>query len=294
MKRNLFYFVCISLILMACNPRVLVKNAQTLSPRQEYEGFIIFEENDDFQIGNEKVIADISVGDAGFTMNCEYESVLELAKKQALALGANALKIEKHIQPGLTTCHQIKVKALILADIMPYEKQIIWHKNRKLRICDFKGSIENRPFEAATMSYFECLMKPNPVNGAITISLNTYFKCFESYFKVGEDSLFVLNHEQLHFDIAELYARKATKKIKEEITSIRELESKKPRITQIVEELWHEENLLNDLYDSEIYPDRSKQAAWTAKIQAELKELEAYQDKSILYETKISVLKKKK
>lgn len=280
---------------MACSPRIQVKNPQKLSPRQEYEGFIVFEEEDNSPIENAKVVAEIKIGDSGLTLDCEYETILALAKQKALDLGANALKIEKHIlpKPGLTTCHKIKAKALYLADISPYEKRVVWHKNRKLSILDFKGSVENRPFEAATASYFECETKYNRWNGSLTLSIITYFKGFESYFKVGKDSLFVLEHEQLHFDISELYARKVVKKIKEEITSLREMEQKKAQIPKIMEDLWHEQQLLNDLYDSEVYPDRSKQAAWTARIQAELKELEAYQDKTIKYENKIFGLKKK-
>ena len=65
-----------------------------------------------------ELIGSIKVGDNGFSTNCSYEQVLELAKMEARKAGGNLLKITEHQLPTLmgSSCHQIKADILRVAD----------------------------------------------------------------------------------------------------------------------------------------------------------------------------------
>jgi len=62
-----------------------------------------------------EVLGTVKVGDTGFTMKCDYNTVLEAAKIETQKAGGNALKIEKHDLPGfVSSCHQVSATILRL------------------------------------------------------------------------------------------------------------------------------------------------------------------------------------
>src|SRR5690606_36236150 len=113
------------------------------------------------------------------------------------------------------TCHRIEAEVLKIRNPEKFEDQIVWHPLRKLTISNFRGPIDKRPFLAATSSTFRYAMKMNNFTGRALISVESYFDCKLSYFKPSTQDSAVLAHEQLHFDITEIYARKFRKKVKE-------------------------------------------------------------------------------
>jgi ribosomal protein L19E len=284
MKLKISYFIILFLF-SSCSPKVVVKNPNQYPKREAYQGFIFFTETDTVDLSKEEVLGDIQIKDGGLTINCDFEIVLNLAKAKALDLGANALQIYEHRTPDVwSSCHRIKAKALRLKDIKPYENEVIWDKRRPLTLIDFKGTTVDRPFQAATLSIFRYKTWGRPIDGYATLTVETYFDCGRSYFKIDDDSIEILKHEQLHFDISELYARKFVKRIKEEIKSTKEL----PTIGEkIVKEIVDQLQLRQDKYDSEVYADRKKQTLWVEKIRAELKELEAFEDKKLTIKYKL-------
>lgn len=86
---------------------------------------------------------------------------------------------------------------------------IRWNKDRKLSWEDFKGTTKN--WSAAAVTYCGIDIKPIKTSiwtGKMTVKVIAYFNTDSSlYFKERVDSN-VLRHEQFHFNIAELYARK--------------------------------------------------------------------------------------
>jgi len=57
-------------------------------------------------------IGEIKIGDSGFTINCDYKTVVEHAKTAARNAGANIIKITEIIKPNFleSTCYQLKAK----------------------------------------------------------------------------------------------------------------------------------------------------------------------------------------
>ncbi len=267
------------LIMFGCSPKVVQKVIDKHEPLQENDSFIVFNQDEKIDLSEEKIIGDIQIKDAGLTIDCDLETVLNLAKSRAKTIGGNAMQIyEFHPPDRKSTCYRIKAKVMWLKNISLYEREIIWSTDRKLKISDFKGSILNRPFLASTSSEIKYKFSSKPFSKIALFKVETSFNCVVSYFKLDNDSLNTLEHEQLHFNITELYARKLTKRIKEEVLTAKELPIK---CEKIFREITQETYVEQDKYDSETYSDRTKQGVWNAKIAKELEKYSAFEKKEI-------------
>jgi hypothetical protein len=57
---------------------------------------------------NAEKLGTIKVGDSGFSVDCNYATVLDKAKTESRKVGGNVLKITKHKGPDLwSSCHRI-------------------------------------------------------------------------------------------------------------------------------------------------------------------------------------------
>lgn len=153
------------------------------------------------------------------------------------------------------------------------EEVIPWSADRKLKWSDFKGEYLKTEWAAATTA------------SSISYSFSTYEKNGGWYvdFKVGcefypnkswyrpemVDSV-ILSHEQLHFDIAELYARKFKKQLSETQFSTDIKNEVKELYQKVLKELY----IYQNKYDREtnFSRDRKQQQYWNAMIADALKE----------------------
>ena len=265
--------------IISCSPRVVVSPIKTEEAVKDYEGFIVFKEDEIFNINGDE-IGNIEIKDGGLTLDCDYETVISIAKIEAQKLGANCLRIYEHRLPSTfgSKCHRIKAKAYRVMDISPFEKEIIWNSHRRLNRNDFKGSIENRPFEAATNSSIRVRLHNKTLNGKSIISVEAFFNCQNSYFKGTTNAIETMEHEQGHFDITEIYARKLRKEMIEQIHSQSDLEQK---YENIYRQITNENYINQDKYDTEIYKDSSLQKQWLLKIQQDLDSLKEFEETNI-------------
>jgi hypothetical protein len=85
-------------------------------------------------------------------------------------------------------------------------EEIKWTERRQLAFSDFNGQMPaSTPWAALTSSYVYFTYAPRMVNYQ-RFSVYASFRKKESWMKVKNEE--VLNHEQLHFDITEVFARK--------------------------------------------------------------------------------------
>jgi hypothetical protein len=158
---------------------------------------------------------------------------------------------------------------------LPDGPTIDWHPERLLRWSDFK-SPKNKSggFAVATTT---CGFGYDGIISGDIIQVNVYvrFYCNESWydkdFKIGE----VLKHEQLHFDICELYGRIFYK----QILSLRKRGNlTENTLTKTLNKLRKEYDAMQDRYDGETNnsTNRSKQHEWERNIHKALQEYAAY------------------
>ncbi len=283
---RLFCFCGLILSLVSCSPRMIVSTSPLAGSIQSpatvapATGFLVIAEDEPFS-GPAEELGDIIIRDSGLTLVCDYETVVGLASDKARALGANALRIYEHRQPSmwLSSCHQIRAKALRLPDLTPYEREVVWLPGRPLKLADFKGSLENRPFQAATSSSIRYRYTGLGL-GKIRFIAETYFSCPDSYFKPSKADSAVLAHEQVHFDITELHARRFVQQLQKQVANSRELEQKH---AALFKQLLSDCQIMQDAYDTEAYADYNRVTAWQQRLAHELAALQPYADKTLTF-----------
>lgn len=277
---NRIILIVIAVIIQSCSPKVISNSLDVNSTNRidlEYEPFAIFEA-DTIDRSNVKLLGQIEIKDSGLSLNCDYETIKRIAKTESLKLGGNSFVITEHKEPNTwSTCHRIKADVLHIENPRDYETEVIWNKNRKLEIEDFKGPIKKRPFTAGTSSSFRYRIEGRPAfSKKYKLFVETYFDCYLSYFKNTDFDSHVLDHEQIHFDISELYARIFLERVKNEAKDLNEFLAKQE---SILKEIGREMQLKQEEYDSEVYSDRSLQAKWTDWISEELRKYDLYSSK---------------
>lgn len=149
---------------------------------------------------------------------------------------------------------------------------ISWNEFYKLQWHDFQGlPDEDRMGDAGAVVQIKA--KPFLVKKEIKYDVVALFNRSKSWARDQSPSL--LAHEQLHFDIAELYARKVRKKIKAlNRSGVNDIKI----YNAAIHELLQESNEVDERYDLETLHGAmsGKQAAWSDKVKQELAALQAY------------------
>lgn len=89
-------------------------------------------------------------------------------------------------------------------------QKIVWTENRKLTWSDFKSSISNQK-DKDIVAYTNCGIKYTVLKtktGNLKIIVQAIFDSDKSWKNSELINMKILNHEQRHFDIAEIFARK--------------------------------------------------------------------------------------
>ncbi|HAD11587.1 MAG TPA: hypothetical protein DCF33_04020 [Saprospirales bacterium] len=249
---------------------------------EPYEAFALLPDSNLLQ--NKVFLGDIIIRDAGFTVDCDFETVVQLAAEKSRKLGGNCFVLTRHKKPGLSSsCHQIRGKVYHIDNAAQFEKTILWHPNRPLKIENFRGNTENRPFQAVTFYKIHSDIKSYTLAGKTTLSIEARFVCDDSYFKKSQNDTQVLQHEQLHFDIAEIYARKFRKAISEQAINYNQYRAK---YEILMAEIRKELLLKQDEYDAEVYKDPSQQTKWNSWVKTELAQMEAFASTDVVLGTK--------
>ena len=154
------------------------------------------------------------------------------------------------------------------------EELITWNEGQKLTWADYKGKPkENSDAAASTATYlgFEFNVGKNGFDYKITCT----FSKTKSWGLHKTD--YILTHEQGHFDIAEIFARKLNKLMQEYKFN---KDSFKEDLKEIYQSIAFEKDAFQNQYDEETNHSikREKQAEWLKKISDLLQELAEFSD----------------
>lgn len=150
---------------------------------------------------------------------------------------------------------------------------IPWSTSRKLTWPDFKSRPDNNSVNAALTSSKIIFNYGYGSEKGFTYTIACVFDKNSSWGKIKTD--YILSHEQGHFDIAEIYARKLNKALKAYTFNASTVTREVPAIYQ---QLMKEESAYQNQYDDETNFSRNKeqQAVWLEKIQHQLDGLKEY------------------
>lgn len=161
---------------------------------------------------------------------------------------------------------------------------ILWQENKKLKIQDFKADnkdtikVNRQQFLGAISAIrIEYSSFQRNKNSVPDFSIKTYFDPNESWMLLKND--YVLQHEQIHFDLTELYARKMRKSIEslrqKNVTNISIYRKKIQRWNAMKEKASNQFDADNQDYDIKIvqkilFQKNPKQEVWKKKVDREL------------------------
>lgn len=274
-KSSHLVFSILMLSLLACSPRRIVyKVNDQYHPQESYHPFALIEIGQDFDDSDAIRLGEVQIKDNVLAFRCDYETIRNMAIDEAKFMGGNCIRVIDHKPPShWGSCHKITAEVFYLSNPEEYEAEIFWHKNRKLAISDFKGSAKNKPYVAMTsgMIRYYIMGRSN-----VHVNIETVFDCNTSYFKQTEDNENTLTHEQIHFDIAELYARKFAQRLQHQINSYQTLLAKHESIYM---EVFKELQKKQGEFDSEVYDNPDLQVKWEIWIEKELERFQDYERK---------------
>lgn len=157
---------------------------------------------------------------------------------------------------------------------------LLWNELRPLTWDDFNGKPEKR-FAAASTHYdiLKSIKKENKLLAFVKIEA-VFFRN-TSWKKKSWINDEVLAHEQKHFDIVELFARKMRKVIKE--SKFKNYEELEEKVESVYKQYDDDMDAYQDKYDDETdgSMNGNQQRAWQKKILKEIEELNSYKETTI-------------
>ncbi|MCF7560231.1 DUF922 domain-containing protein [Sabulilitoribacter multivorans] len=157
-----------------------------------------------------------------------------------------------------------------------------WNESYRLSWADFKGKPNNNVSAVAITASgitfgFSITQTDSGKVVKFSTEVNAHFYPDQSWYKKELADNHVLGHEQLHFDITELYTRKFRQRISQLRTSNSIRQELKTLHNNIIKELETAQNT----YDNETDYSRNyeAQAIWKSYIEAELKKVSRFKSR---------------
>jgi hypothetical protein len=157
----------------------------------------------------------------------------------------------------------------LLAMAQPYPSDYIsWNAKQPLTWNDYLGSPDPTS-DAAASTNTKISIDFNMSSTGFTYKVKSFFSKQKSW--AIHKSAYILSHEQGHFDIAEIFARKLHKEMSEYRFNTKTYQKD---LQKIYQKLTNEMFEMQSLYDAQTNHsiDKEKQGEWIIKIAALLKE----------------------
>jgi hypothetical protein len=273
-------FLFLTVIIYACSPKISSRISVVQPSLSPTDYVLVLQKEDAFEC-NGIEIGTIKSGDNGFSSNCSYEASILLLKALARQKGANVIKITDRKGPDVwSTCERIKAKIYRVNDISQFQNEVEWHRNAILKWENFKAklSLQDSLSSVAAKTYcgFQYTIGKAPLTKRTEVSVKTIFDCKLSWVKPEErNRKELLEHEQIHFNICELYARQLKKKLTEAQFTSYNISGYSYRLFMETSDDYKKRQ---DLYDAETNHglDVAKQIIWKFTIDNELLNFEQW------------------
>lgn len=169
---------------------------------------------------------------------------------------------------------------LLLFLVKAQHDNIIWNENKRLTYDDFKGPVPADKLDHKAITFSMIEIKFDQTAESVKANVFSYFQRDLSWMRNDWKNDYTLRHEQGHFDITEIHARKVRKKLSGMKISRK---NGKEKINKACKKLVKQHHKAQEKYDNATsYSIREKnQKEWSAKIAKELKKLDAYKNSTV-------------
>ncbi len=153
-----------------------------------------------------------------------------------------------------------------------------WEDQRNIQWSDFKAKPNvNSPYDAQVYSgmQYSLSYRFEGPKSELSFDVYSFFNPEMSWSKVEKRSDYLLKHEQLHFDISELYARK----LRQALTEYKPSKDPRKDVEKMFDKFNNERKQLQSKYDRETDHSKNKaeQEKWDTFIISELNNYKAFQ-----------------
>ena len=151
------------------------------------------------------------------------------------------------------------------------DEVVLWTPTKKLAWSDFKGKPSNISSAAAITASgitYSFSAQGTKDRMELDFKVDTHFYPEKSWYKPKLANTIILSHEQLHFDISEVYARK----LRQILAKTKFTSNAKSEVKEIYRNILRELNDYQNQYDSEtnFSRDTVQQLIWNKKIKKAL------------------------
>lgn len=159
------------------------------------------------------------------------------------------------------------------------KEKLQWKENRPLTWKNFKARPKKTvPYEANTNTGISFSWKYSTESGfpVLEYEIVSNFYPESSWVKNVEESEYLLGHEQVHFDITELHARK----LRQAIDNYKMGKNIKQELNRLYENIERERVIMQNSFDLETNHSRNKdaEAKWRKFVSEELRRWKKYKD----------------
>jgi hypothetical protein len=247
--------------------------------RAAMDNVVILQPEDPYPARAAKITT-IEIGDAK-AGECSYNELLSKAQSAALQSNANIIKITEMKARNKANIYDYLTATLYKADNPKlYEREIKWNKERKLTWNDFRGPVQHQMGDmVAAATYCGFGFETNQIsndNQKLKILVYNSFYTDKSWGHKTDQTSEVLEHEQCHFDICEVY----TRRLRQRMNSISNVtvHNLQPTLNNIYEQIKKEYSDRQERYEDEtehgLIADAQKH--WENEIAKELQETESW------------------
>lgn len=182
------------------------------------------------------------------------------------------IHVRKFLHPNLflETAMKLKMMSFALLSLLysaaySVENCVDWQTHRELTWDDFQGEVtENSPYAAMSYWYIYYRWEGNKVRA------ESCFQTSKAWIRDGKQSDYLLEHEQLHFDIAQLHIRLFQNKLKSATSTA--------QVKKLFDESLRAAKQMQARYDEETEHSRNKaeQKRWNRWVAEQLDNYEFY------------------
>jgi hypothetical protein len=168
---------------------------------------------------------------------------------------------------------------LVLCSFQSEKDRLVWNESRLLSWNDFNGKPEKR--FAAASTHYDILKHSTREGNKAVVTIEAVFFRNMSWKKSSWVNDEVLTHEQKHFDIVELYARKLRKAVLE--THYADYNDLLAKLDLLYDKNDQELDKYQDQYDEESDGSMNgeKQREWNKRVSQELENYRKYKDTDV-------------
>ncbi|MBK8557575.1 MAG: hypothetical protein IPL65_18295 [Lewinellaceae bacterium] len=272
--QKIYFPILLLFGLSACTMQLKPRKPITGLPPSQYVAVINLSDSRP-DLRTAQFLFDVKTVDRGRSLDCQYEDVVEAARRKSAPFGANFMVITERKLPEAerSNCNRIQAKLYHLPDLGGFEALIFWDKARPLQEADLRGQGN------AVLPPIRCSIKHRLMGNffsTMTVRTITQFSADSTSLPVGKYRNIALRRAQLQFDLAELEARKIKQSIKAMAPNVTAIAKASKPMERAAQKAWQD---IASQMDTELLASNDPETVlsrWETKVKKDMRDWDEF------------------